>query len=407
MSILYIKSSLSPFSPTGLPLAVTRSLGLPLLHKVYCGSTHDAKLFPKVIPALIDRWLKLSRGAGKIILVFDKGNNSHPNLELLEKRPEVSFICSLVPSQHKDLLRVDFSNYQDLPLPAESGEEEPLKAYRTQKEVFGANRTVVVTYNAALYRKKCYSQQKHLEKAQAALEEVNWAKVKKPSQKVQLLLAHYRVQGLLKVTLPQKSHHKVRTANNWYRIYRHRRLFFGKTILFTDRDELSTDEIVSLYRGKNTVEDYFKRMHDPTSISFTPMYHWTDQKIRVHAFICVLGLLLLRLLEFKASVDKKTLMSIPALLEELSDIKEAIVLQGDMSTSCMISHCSSVQKKLAQTYGLERVAEQLGEQPTRLRILWGGSPQPSIARFGRLAFPKLGKVTTRVLLGRNSHGCPV
>lgn len=344
----------------GLALAVTRNLGFPLLHQVYCGSTHDAKLFPKVIPVLIDRWLKLSRGAGKVTLVFDKGSNSHPNLRLLENRPEVSFIGSLVPSHHKDLLRVDLSQYQDLPLPAESGEEEPLKAYRTQKEVFGANRTVVVTYNAALYRKQLYSQERRLEKAKAALEEVNWAKVKTPSQKVQLLLAKYHVQGLLKVTLPPKPHHKVRTAKVWYRIYRQRRLFFGKLILFTDREEIETSEIVSLYRGKNTVEDCFKRMHDPTSISFTPMYHWTDQKIRVHAFICVLGLLLLRLLEFKASLDKKTLMSIPALLEELSDIKEAIVLQGDMSTSRMISHCSSVQKKLAQTYGLERVAEPLG-----------------------------------------------
>lgn len=344
----------------GLALAVTRQLGLPLLHKVYCGSTHDAKLFPQIIPPLLERWLRLSRGAGRITLVFDKGNNSQATIQLLQAQPQVSFIGSLVPSQHEDLLRVDLSAYQDLPLAAESGAEEALKAYRTHKEVFGARRTVVVTDHGARYRQQLSTQWRHLEKAKAALEEVTWARVKQPARKVQRLLAKYRVQGLLKVTLPQKPQHQVRSRKEWYRISRQRRLFFGKTILFTDRDDLSTDELVSSYRGKNAVEDCFKRMHDRTSIRFTPMDHWTDQKIRVHAFICVVGLLLLRILECKAAQDPKTRMSIPALLEELSDIKEAILLQRDMRTIHMISHGSSVQKKLARTYGLAHVAEQLG-----------------------------------------------
>ena len=32
---------------------------------------------------------------------------------------------------------------------------------------------------------------------------------------------------------------------------------------------------------------------------------------------------------------------------------------------------------------------------------------PSIARFGRLAYPLLGEVTNRDMRGRNNHGCPV
>jgi hypothetical protein len=34
-------------------------------------------------------------------------------------------------------------------------------------------------------------------------------------------------------------------------------------------------------------------------------------------------------------------------------------------------------------------------------------PTPSIARFGRLAYPMYGEVTNRNRLGRTSHGCPV
>ncbi len=35
------------------------------------------------------------------------------------------------------------------------------------------------------------------------------------------------------------------------------------------------------------------------------------------------------------------------------------------------------------------------------------SSSPSIAQFGRVAYPMRGKVTTHVLLGRRSHSCSV
>ena len=33
-------------------------------------------------------------------------------------------------------------------------------------------------------------------------------------------------------------------------------------------------------------------------------------------------------------------------------------------------------------------------------------PMPSVARFGRLAYPLLGEVTNRDMRGSRSHGCP-
>jgi hypothetical protein len=38
--------------------------------------------------------------------------------------------------------------------------------------------------------------------------------------------------------------------------------------------------------------------------------------------------------------------------------------------------------------------------------LVGESPMPSIARFGRLAYPMRGEVTNRAVLGRKRHGRP-
>ena len=48
----------------------------------------------------------------------------------------------------------------------------------------------------------------------------------------------------------------------------------------------------------------------------------------------------------------------------------------------------------------------MGEQPTRLRILRGESPLPSMARFGRLTYPGHGEGTNRERLGWKRHGGP-
>jgi transposase len=66
-----------------------------------------------------------------------------------------------------------------------------------------------------------------------------------------------------------------------------------KTILFTNTHEWSTAQLIGVYRSKAKIEDDFKRMKSPIMICIEPVFHWTDQKIGVHAFSCVLALLLL------------------------------------------------------------------------------------------------------------------
>ncbi|WP_341728569.1 hypothetical protein [Brooklawnia sp.] len=71
---------------------------------------------------------------------------------------------------------------------------------------------------------------------------------------------------------------------------------FGKRILFTNRANWSTAEIVAAYRSQNDVESSFRQMKDPHIVSFGPMHHFTDQKIRVHVFYCVLALTIAHLM---------------------------------------------------------------------------------------------------------------
>ena len=95
----------------------------------------------------------------------------------------------------------------------------------------------------------------------------------------------------------------------------------GKAILFSDQDDWSDAQIVRGYRSQHHDEGAFRELKDTDHLALRPQRHWTDQKIRVHVFYCVLALTLWGLLRRES--DKKGIKrSLVAILEDLGQIKE-------------------------------------------------------------------------------------
>jgi transposase len=75
--------------------------------------------------------------------------------------------------------------------------------------------------------------------------------------------------------------------------------YFGRRLLVTNRDAWTTEEIVAAYRGQSHVEAAFRIVKDPFHLAVRPQYHWTDQKIRVHMFCCLMAYLMVSLMTRK------------------------------------------------------------------------------------------------------------
>ncbi len=71
------------------------------------------------------------------------------------------------------------------------------------------------------------------------------------------------------------------------------------------------------------VEAAFKQMKNTKHLSVRPMWHWTNQKIEVHIFICVLAYGLCGLLQ-KELKTKGVKISINEMLNELSKKKQVM-----------------------------------------------------------------------------------
>ena len=133
----------------------------------------------------------------------------------------------------------------------------------------------------------------------------------------------------------------------------------GKTLLFTDNDDWADAEIVRGYRAQHHVETGFRCMKDPYHICLRPQHHWTDQKIEVHVFCCVLALLLCSLLRrelHQQGIDR----SIADLLEQLGNIREVGIVYPSQdkrrppTLQMTLSRMSEEQRAIYSALDLER-----------------------------------------------------
>lgn len=363
------KAKRTDLRQVGLALLVTSDFHIPLLHQVYPGSRPDSKQFESLTNDLARRYQTLAQHCQDITLVFDKGNNSEENLRRVEKGP-FHFVGSLVPSQYSDLLAVPLDQFTPIHDPRCAG----VRAYRTKREILGVERTVVVTYSENLFVGQVQGLTMHLTKTVRALKELQRRLLAKPAarggkqitrtsaeKQVKAALSAQFLSDVVRYDLtevdgrPQLTFTIDRAA-----LRQLEDRSFGKTILFTDQQEWSTEDIIGAYRGQAKIEEAFKRMKDPHFLSWTPVFHWTDQKIRVHAFYCILALTLTALLRRELH-QQGIELSIPALLETLSAIHEVAVIypktEGRRYKDHMtLTERNPLQQKLMDVLHLDRYA---------------------------------------------------
>ena len=331
----HAKSKRMDLRVVGLALMVTVDGMIPLFSETYPGNQPDSVTFGAVTEELVARYRLLAQEAEHLTLVFDKGNNSKENLAAFDGQT-YHVIGSLVPMQHKDLLEIPLEKFSALDDPRLEG----VAAYRTKKEVFGREWTIVVTRSESLLEGQLRGIAQHLGKRKKRFLELR-RKLKasqKPGAKGkgytrQSLLAHAKKLGqgeYLKDLLEIEVREEDGELSIFFRqdprvLNRLIRTILGKRILFTDNHDWSTGEIVLGYRSQHHVEAAFRQMKDRYYVSMEPIRHWTDHKIRVHAFICVLALTLASLLR-RDLASQGIALTVDALLDQLAGIQEVVNL---------------------------------------------------------------------------------
>mgnify|MGYP001591659639 CR=1 FL=1 len=247
-------------------------------------------------------------------------------------------------------------------------------AYRTRQAVFDQERTLVVTYNEHLLEGQLQGINASLQKARRKLDELQAAlrrrqqgqvKLGKPptlqsvTRRVEEILSGQFLKSLLRCQIAEGPVPTLTYRTDTTAFSRLIHTHLGKTILFTDNDDWTTEEIVSGYRAQYHIESAFRDMKNPHFLGWSPMFHWTDSKIRVHAFYCVLALTLTSLLQRRLHQQGLDL-SLERMYELLGGIQEVLLLyprrpgEHHPRTASCLSERDPEQEQVFTTLDLSR-----------------------------------------------------
>ena len=126
----------------------------------------------------------------------------------------------------------------------------------------------------------------------------------------------------------------------------------------TNRHEWTSQEIISVYYGQSKIEHAFRNLKNPFHLAMKPQYHWTDHKIKVHYFICVIGYLLSSIIWRKARLKVGYTGSLDNLLDMFNNIRLGTMLEESKKSdkpkaTYMLEEMTEAEKKIKIALGVE------------------------------------------------------
>jgi len=348
----------------GLALVVTHDGAIPILSHPYPGNRHDSTQFTPLLDQIVSRWKALGGDPGELTITYDSGQNSADNHTHIEGLG-LGYVTSLPPSDHPELLAIPHSTFDQV----DADRYEGLTAHDTLVEAFGVTRRAIITHSASFHQRQARGFDQTLAKARRQLSEVQ-ARLARGRTRKTTAAVQAEIDAILKprwlnrvITVTLTGDTPATRRLTWRTDTRARtRLedeIFGKRILFTNRHDWPVIDVVAAYRTQPDVEASFRQLKDPHVVSFSPMHHWTEQKIKVHAFYCVLALQIAHLMRRQAHQDGLDL-SVRGLLAELAGIEETVLLyqadRGRPRARRMLTDITPTGQRLYNLFNLDRHA---------------------------------------------------
>ena len=304
----------------GLATAVTDT-HMPVIHGAFPGNENDSKYFQNSVDSMIDTLGKLGVKCEDLCFVFDKGMNSEDGFGAITGA-KAHFVSSLKRNQVSELLKTKLSDFSET-YTTENGEQ--VLTFRSPMVVMGVDGVVVMAYNKSAEARQRADYESAKKRFTNGCNEIASSLGKKhrgrPTTEQGL---HRKVNALI----PEKWRTVFRydigntiekaaegkgaiTLTHWIdsKVEKEKADGFGRTAIFTDRKEWDDERIARTYFARSAMEEDYHVLKDTLLFPVMPIYHRLDKRIRAHVFMCVMGLLFYRYIQWK--IEKATGERVP------------------------------------------------------------------------------------------------
>lgn len=348
----------------GLSYVLDGESGVSLCHHVYPGNVADVEEFSVALARIMHLLDQNQMARDSVTLVFDKGSAALDNTVEL-KAAGLGWISALPWNQAPAELRQRATEQ----LPPCSAEQPGVRAVAEKTLVHGEEYLCVVKHSAPFAAEQLHSLSTSVSRVLQSMRRFS-KELNKPRarwtedqivRKIHRWLSGQFLAELIRYQLEfRDGRWRLQfdlDSAAFTKLIDHR---LGRTVLLTNRLDWTAEQVVAGYVGQQQVERVFRGLKDGDWLGWGPMYHWTDRKIRIHAFYCMLGISLLQVVHRQAKTAWADL-SVEQLIEELRQIQQFVLLyprqgeRGPDRAAHVLSKQTLAQQALAKALKLDQL----------------------------------------------------
>ena len=265
----------------------TNGDGFPLYYRAYPGNTSDFHAFKNFLHDF-DTEIKPIHKGGRVWIIFDKGNTSKKTISKLDKISEnfqrgsyLAYLASIKLNKsmfnelkHADACQIDGREY---------------KVAEMFTEDYGGVKRILIIYDPKLKSKQVVKLEKKFQTVRSELDKIlqNEKDKVKCISKMSAQIRKYYLTTIFKVKETDNGivYEEDKSAKD--KILMKARTFAVMTNNFT----CSKSDLVPKYIGRNRVEQTIRELKN--LIQIRPIFHHLKRRIKTHAFLVMVGYLLL------------------------------------------------------------------------------------------------------------------
>ena len=284
-------------------MMVTTRDGIPVYHEVHPGNTAD----PTLVEGTMQRARELFPQVDRCMVVGDRGMLSRKNLEVLAGLGFAHLVAMPLKREAstREIIEATHEELVEKARQAERGLEEGERVPDVLTEVEVEDGRVVVAYSKAIARTEREQREARLgafEEKAAYLEARLRGKVPARGRPLTDEGAFKQlVREALEKQVTAYFRIQMRGAFLWVEPLEEAEEYAkkcdGKLALHTDNRDLEPEELHRIYRDLQEIERSWRTLK--SFVKIRPTYHWTERRVRAHAFLCVLALTIERVMRLK------------------------------------------------------------------------------------------------------------
>ncbi|MDD2900940.1 MAG: hypothetical protein PHU44_00725 [Syntrophales bacterium] len=322
-----------------LALITERSTGVPIYYQIITKAIQESESLEPVFKNMLAQVEDMGIEVKDLTVILGKGTDTPSLIDLVDSQKDLHLIAAYPPDFLPELTTVPLEDFWTLPckynrrLLAEGTPENQILYYETQASVWGRSHKVAITYDPRTFASEHEKFQEKIQKVRQEFAnlERKWGQGELPEEDPQSLEA-YLLQicqylqlrpDLFKLSFGKEGGAPTMSLALQEQVVEEVARGLGKTILVTDHKDWSGEEISEANIDRCIVEEQIRQTGITLQEVLLPQYHWTESKLRVNIFVCMVALSYLILLCMR--LNQAGLLASPKeVMEELRNLRTAV-----------------------------------------------------------------------------------